>query len=173
MPLVLCFVNVFYIWTVCCSFMWFDNCQCPCWNILLLVLLMAILPGFSYYRYVMEVSAVPWHVCLVSFHPPLLITGWCCVPPKSFSNLVLLFSQEMSFSVYRCYLFINWSNSFLLCWLYTCAISRTEAIFQAFSYFVFIRYVRLLGNVMDYFSSQRVKWKNVIWIKEEIKQLWQ
>lgn len=91
MPLVLCFINAFYIWAVCCSFMWFDNCQYPSWNILLLVLLMAISPGFSYYCYIMKVSAVPWHVCLVSFHPLLLITGWCCVPPKCFSNLFLLF----------------------------------------------------------------------------------
>lgn len=51
--------------------MWFDNCQYPRWNILLLVQLMAILPGFSYNRYVMEVSAVPWHT--FGLFPPTLI----------------------------------------------------------------------------------------------------
>lgn len=172
MPLVLCFINAFYIWTVCCSFMWFDNCQYHCWNILLLVLLMEILPGFSYYRYVMEVSAVPWHVCLVSFHPHLLMTGWCCAPPKSFSNLVLLFLGR-----YRS-VFISVTSSlagvipfffadyilvpFLILKLYF-RHSANKNITDL-RYFVFIRYIRLLGNVTDYFSSQRVKWNNVIWI---------
>lgn len=180
MPLVLCFINAFYIWTVCCSFMWFDNCQYPLWNILLLVLLMAISPGFSYYRYIMKVSAVPWHVCLVSFHPLLLITGWCCVPPKCFSILFLLVFGTCH-SVFICvtsslaavipffadYMLVP----FLILKLYF-RHSANKNITNV-GYFVFIRYVRLLGNVTDYFPSQRVEWNNVIWIKEEIKQLWQ